>query len=139
MARASKEYKHKSRNKRTRRTSASAIVTVISNLFTFGISAATSTTVVLASSAASAASDYTVKPFNALVQRTTRRYFAPQIAYPDYGLSWSLGGGRRRSTTVVDDSIPRRKSLDSRSLASNIQGSVPFSARRYRYCEERIR
>jgi hypothetical protein len=124
-------------------SSVSKFFTVLSNIFSIGITAATSTTVALASDAAATASDYTVKPFNTLVKSATQKYFAPQIAYSSYSIRWNIAGRKRAATEEViftrsagagtaagqatGNGIARRNSLARPSGSSEYTRSHSFS------------
>lgn len=95
---------NKKKKRATPASSVSKFFTVLSNIFSIGITTAASTTVALASDAAATASDYTVKPFHTLVKSATQKYFAPQIAYSNYSIRWNMTG-RKRAATATDEVI----------------------------------
>lgn len=114
------KQKHKKKHYST--STVSKLFTVLSNIFSIGLTTAASTTVALASDAAATASDYTVKPFNTLVKNATQKYFAPQIAYSNYSIRWNITGRKRAATEdvvfarahqagAVTNGIARRNSL----------------------------
>lgn len=73
--------------KKAKGPSFTGYIRIITNVITFGLSAATTGTVSLATSAAKATADLAVQPFNTLIKATKETYFAPQVTYPDR--SWS--------------------------------------------------
>jgi hypothetical protein len=87
-------------------------IRVITNVITFGFTAAASGTVSLATSAAKAATDLAVQPFNTLFKATKETYFAPQVTYPDRswsGMVESLSA-RKRAWTGESKKLERPRS-----------------------------
>ena len=100
------------RRKKAKGTSFTGYIRIITNVITFGLGAATSSTISLATSAAKATTDLAVQPFNTLYKVTKETYFAPQVTYPDRswsGMVESLSA-RKRAWTGESKQLERPRS-----------------------------